>query len=212
MENLLLTHDNKKDTWSIQEGSYKLSSIDYKAFSKVWKEVINSSLYSNANLHYNVLLVNDGSQMMYNSLSNPSTATIVDPLAYDYCTKEVSAFVPTVPYRSVVDSLGNTRSLLLIDEPFKDAYSDCLSKNKYDLIFLSVKSVYDITLENVEALYKLLNEYGCLFIQRPSNILTDDEAELALEHYFSYLSVRVRSSSEGISHTFSVYRKMQGLI
>ena len=76
-------NDNKKN-WVITEGNtgYTLFANDYKSFSKTWKEVINSCLYTTANTQYNSLLINDGSQLIYNSIVATGTATIVDPLAY----------------------------------------------------------------------------------------------------------------------------------
>ena len=208
----LTFNNNKKDNWVLNEPNYELSSNDYKSFSKIWKEVIDSCLYTTAQLSYDVLLVNDGSQLIYNAIKNPIIATIVDPLAYEYIAEECQNVLNTVEFKNTTDALGHKRSLVLIDESFTEAYEDCLYKNKYDLVFLNLKSAEDLTLKNVERYFTVLNDYGCLFIQKPNNIEIDSEVGTALEHYFAYLSVRVRSSTTGHSQSFIVYRKIQGLI
>lgn len=208
----LTFNNNKKDNWVITEPEYTLSSNDYKSFSRIWKEVINACLYTTPESFYNVLLVNDGSQLIYNSLESPSTSVIVDPYAYEYVQGDFQNVLHTVPYKKGNDALGFERSLMLIDETFEEAFDDCLYKNKYDLVFLNMKSLNDLTLKNVEKYFSIINDYGCLFIQKPNNLDLDAEIETSLDHYFSYLSVRVRSSTTGVSQSFIVFRKIQGLI
>ena len=206
-------NDNKKN-WVITEGNtgYTLFANDYKSFSKTWKEVINSCLYTTANTQYNSLLLNDGSQLIYNSIVATGTATIVDPLAYEYTASPYKDVLHTVPFKNLTDTLNKDRKLVLIDETFNEAYDDCLYKNKYDLIFLNVKSEDDLSLKNIEKYFLLLEDFGCLFIQQGSDIQVEDLSDTTLEHYFSYLSVRIRSSNTGNSQSFKVYRKIQGLI
>ena len=206
-------NDNKKN-WVITEGNtgYTLFANDYKSFSKTWKEVINSCLYTTANTQYNSLLINDGSQLIYNSIVATGTATIVDPLAYEYTASPYKDVLHTVPFKNLTDTLNKDRKLVLIDETFNEAYDDCLYKNKYDLIFLNVKSEDDLSLKNIEKYFLLLEDFGCLFIQQGSDIQVEDLSDTTLEHYFSYLSVRIRSSNTGNSQSFKVYRKIQGLI
>ena len=98
-----------------------------------------------------MLLVNDGSQLIYNAIKNPINATIVDPLAYEYIAEECQNVLNTVEFKNTTDALGHKRSLVLIDESFTEAYEDCLYKNKYDLVFLNLKSAEDLTLKNVES-------------------------------------------------------------
>lgn len=209
-----LNFNNNKNTWAVEEETtgYTLTSNDFKSFSKTWKEVIASCLYTSANLQYNSLVINDGSQLIYNSIVTPGEVTIVDPYAYEYTQDGLNTTLSTVPFKNVTDALGNTRKLTLIDETFEEAYEDCLYKNKYDLIFLNVKSEEDLHYKNIEKYFMLLEDYGCFFLQVPSNIEMDEQAKVTLEHYFSYLSIRIRSSSTGHSQSFIVYRKIQGLI
>lgn len=206
-------NDNKKN-WVITEGNtgYTLFANDYKSFSKTWKEVINSCLYTTANTQYNSLLINDGSQLIYNSIVATGTATIVDPLAYEYTETPYKDVLHTVPFKNLTDTLNKDRKLVLIDDTFNEAYDDCLYKNKYDLIFLNVKSEDDLSLKNIEKYFLLLEDFGCLFIQQGANVEAETLSDTTLEHYFSYLSVRIRSSNTGNSQSFKVYRKIQGLI
>lgn len=206
-------NDNKKN-WIITEDNtgYTLYANDFKSFSKTWKEVITSCLYTTQNSQYTSLLINDGSQLIYNSIIATGTVTIVDPLAYEYTESPYKEVLHTVPFKNVTDTLKKDRKLMLIDETFDEAYEDCLYKNKYDLIFLNVKSEDDLSVKNIEKYFLLLEDFGCLFIQHSSNIIPEDLSDTTLEHYFSYLSVRIRSSNTGNSQSFKVYRKIQGLI
>lgn len=209
---MLLKTDNK-NTWNItEETGYRLTSSDYRSFSKTWKDAILSCLHKNLNQEYRTLLINDGSQLIYNSIPTPGEVTLVDPLAYEYTTPEVKEQLSTVAFKNIKDALGNTRKLVLIDETFEEAYTDCLHKNKYDLIFLNVKSAEDLHFKNIEKYFLLLEDFGCFFLQIPANVEMDEQAKVTLEHYFSYLSIRVRSSSDNVSQSFIVYRKIQGLI
>lgn len=206
-------NDNKKN-WIITENTtgYTLYANDFKSFSKTWKEVITSCLYTAQDSQYNFLIINDGSQLIYNSIVATGTATIVDPLAYEYTESPYKEVLHTVPFKNMTDTLNKNRKLVLIDETFSEAYDDCLHKNKYDLIFLNVKSEEDLSVKNIEKYFLLLDDFGCLFIQDSANIIAEDLSETTLEHYFSYLSVRIRSSNTGNSQSFKVYRKIQGLI
>ena len=206
-------NDNKKN-WIITESNtgYTLYANDFKSFSKTWKEVVSSCLQTSTNSQYNSLIVNDGSQLIYNSLVAAGTTTIVDPLAYEYTEAPFKDVLYTVPFKNVTDTLQKNRKLVLLDETFADAYEDCLYKNKYDLIFINVKSAEDLSLKSIERYFLLLEDFGCLFIQVGSDIDIDDISDTSLEHYFSYLSVRIRSSNTGNSQSFKVYRKIQGLI
>ena len=204
----------RKDNWVINENNsnYKLSELDYKTYSKVWRETIESCIFSYIPKLYKTLLINDASQLIYNSISYPTKATIVDPLAYVYTESVYKKLLNTVPFKNYIDSLGINRTLTLIDENFEDAFLDCLSKNKYDLIFINIKKIEDINYKTIEQFFTILNDYGCLFIQIPTDIELDKETSLTLNHYFSFLSSRIRGSVIGSSQSFIVYRKIQGLI
>lgn len=204
----------RKDNWVINENNsnYQLSELDYKTYSKVWRETVNSCLCSLVPRNYKVLIINDASQLIYNSLSIPSKTTLVDPLAYMYTETPYKELLNTVSYKNYMDSFGNVRTLSLIDETFDQAYTDCLSKNKYDLLFINIKSVEDLTYKTVEQFFTLLSDYGCLFMQIPLDIQLEKETVLTLNHYFSFLSSRTRGSIVGSSQSFTVYRKIQGLI
>lgn len=209
-----LDFNNNKKNWIITEEKtgYKLFANDFLSFSKTWKEIISSCLYATENKEYKSLLVNDGSQLIYNSLIAAGEATIVDPYAYVYTEDPVKDALSTVPFKNVVDALSKTRKLTLIDDSFLDAHEDCLYKNKYDLLFLNVKTVEDLSVQSIEKYFLLLEDFGCLFIQQGAEVETTVETDTCLDHYFSYLSVRIRSSNTGNSQTFKVYRKIQGLI
>lgn len=211
---MTLSFNNNKKNWHItEEGSgYVLSTNDFKSFSKTWKDVVDSSLYISPTSVYETLLINDGSQLIYNSITSPTIATLVDPYCYDYTKGDYLETLSTTDYKNTIDTLGNTRKLTLIDDSFEEAYEDCLEKNKYDLIFITVKNQADVSLKNIERYFSLLRDFGCLFIQQGANIESESEAEAALDHYFAYLSIRVRSSTSGVSQSFKVFRKIQGLI
>lgn len=211
---MVLDFNNNKKNWIITEDTseYTLFANDFKSYSKTWKEVISSCLYTAQETQHKTLLVNDGSQLIYNSTTAIGTSTIVDPFAYEYTKSPISDSLHTVPFKNVTDALGKERKLVLIDDTFTEAYDDCLFKNKYDLIYLTVKTEEDLSLKSIEKYFLLLEDYGCLFIQHGANIEMSDEASTSLEHYFSFLSIRIRSSNTGHSQSFKVYRKIQGLI
>lgn len=209
-----LTFNDNKKNWIITENitGYNLYANDFKSFSKTWKEVISSCLYTSQDSQYNTLLINDGSQLIYNSLIATGSCTIVDPLAYDYTKSPYKDVLNTVSFKNIKDTLNKTRKLVLIDDDFETAYEDCLYKNKYDLIFINVKTPEDLSVKSIEKYFLLLEDFGCLFIQESSNVLLEELSDTTLDHYFSYLSVRIRSSNTGNSQLFKVYRKIQGLI
>lgn len=206
--------EHNKNNWYITEvnSGYTFSNNDFRSFSKTWKDALLSCLHVAENSEYTALLINDGSQIFYNNTPSPGSYTIVDMLAYDYTKNPFKDLLITNSFKNVKDSFGKARKLVLIDESFENAYSDCLYKNKYDIIYVNVKSKGDVSVSNIEKYFNLLNDFGCLFIQQGANLELDTDSETTLDHYFSYLSIRLRSSSLGISNSFKIYRKIQGLL
>jgi hypothetical protein len=95
---------------------------------------------------------------------------------------------------------------------FEEALEDECFKSKYNAICVSVKHPNDISLENIEKYFLLLEDYGCLFIQI-SNENFSEEIKLNLDHYFSLLTTKIRTSTaHGNMQIFNSYIKISSLV
>ncbi len=201
---------NSNENWTIESnGSYKLNNQDHKAFHKVW-----SNNFRDGILHpgQSVLLVNDADQIFYNSLYVPLTVTLVDPVCYQFCESPFKNVLSTVPFKNNLDSLGYLHKLTLLDVSFTEALEDGCLKQKFNSICVNVKDPSDISLEALENYFLLLEDYGCLFIQI-SNALFSEEMKTNLDHYFSLLNSKVRTSTaHGNMQTFNSYIKISSLV
>lgn len=211
------TTKNEKD-WSIkyydtnQDLVKLLDKNEYTMFSKAWKDTVQNNFYLSPFTTHRTLLINDALQVIYNSLVNPTLATIVDPLAYQALSEEVQELLDTRDVFTTTDTLGNKRSLMLIDDSFDEAYTDCLSKNKYDNIFIYARDEKDILPETIEKYYLMLEDYGFLFIELSSTVSFKTVSKTTLDHYFSILESKVRTPVTKNTHQFLTYRKIKGLV
>lgn len=203
-----LTHNN--DSWLIESDSgYKLNNQDHKTYHKVWSNNFQEGILKQG---YSVLLINDADQIFYNSLYGPLTVTLVDPDCYKLCEGKLKSVLSTVDFKNVVDSLGHSHKLTLLDMSFEEAKEDGCFKHKYNSICVSVKSSSDLSLEKIEQYFLLLEDFGCLFIQIENNLLTE-EIKLNLDHYFSLLNTKIRTSTaHGNMQTFNSYIKISSLV
>lgn len=188
--------------------TYHTNSYDYKHAYKNWTQTLKDPL-----LEYdsNILLINDGDQIFYNSYKLPSIATIVDPNAYLFTQTDFKKYLNTTEFLNTVDSLGHIRKLTLIDSTFNDAIEDGCFNTTYSLIFVNVKQEQDISNFNLEKYFLLLEDYGFLCIQL-NNKYNNNNVKSTLEHYFTNLSEKFKTTSISESHSFLVYRKMSNLI
>lgn len=198
------------DTWLIEsDNGYKLNSQDHKTFHKVWSSNFQDGVLKNA---FDVLLINDADQIFYNSLYGPLTVTLVDPDCYKLCESRFKSTLSTVPFKNVQDSLGYTHKLTLLDMTFQEALEDGCFKQKYNAICINARSADDLSLEKIENYFLMLEDYGCLFVQ-VSNEVFSEEVKLNLDHYFSLLNNKVRTSTaHGNMQTFNSYIKISSLV
>lgn len=198
------------DTWLIEsDNGYKLNSQDHKTFHKVWSSNFQDGVLKNAS---DVLLINDADQIFYNSLYGPLTVTLVDPDCYKLCESRFKSTLSTVPFKNVQDSLGYTHKLTLLDMTFQEALEDGCFKQKYNAICINARSADDLSLEKIENYFLMLEDYGCLFVQ-VSNEVFSEEVKLNLDHYFSLLNNKVRTSTaHGNMQTFNSYIKISSLV
>lgn len=200
-------------SWSIynlvdNKLEYHTNSYDYKYAYRNWYLTLKEQL-----LEYdsNMLLINDGDQVFYNAYKLPTTATIVDKNAYLLSEDKYKKYLNTTKFLNTVDSLGHVRKLTLIDTSFMESLQDGCFNTKYDLIFVNVKSKEDIDTPTLEKYFLLLNDYGFLCVQSNSTFFTD-AIRSTLDHYFTNLSEKFKTTSISESHSFLVYRKMSNLI
>ena len=95
---------------------------------------------------------------------------------------------------------------------FEEAKEDGCFKHKYNSICVAVKNASDLSLEKIEQYFLLLEDFGCLFIQVANELLAED-AKLNLDHYFSLLNTKIRTSTaHGNMQTFNSYIKISSLV
>lgn len=198
------------DTWLIEsDHGYKLNSQDHKTFHKVWSSNFQDGVLKNG---FDVLLINDSDQLFYNSLYGPLTVTLVDPDCYKLCEGRFKSILSTVPFKNVQDSLGYIHKLTLLDMTFQEALEDGCFKQKYNAICINARSPDDLSLEKIENYFLMLEDYGCLFVQ-VSNEVFSEEVKVNLDHYFSLLNNKVRTSTaHGNMQTFNSYIKISSLV
>lgn len=211
-------HTNISDkNWTINylsDNSYKklIDKNEYTTFSRAWREIFSNSFSYNNSAVFNSLLINDSLQLIFSSIVNPTTTTIVDPLSYDVFTEDITNLISVRKPFTFKDSLHKERSLMLIDESFSEAFDDCLYKNKYDLICLQVRNDSELLPETIEKYYMLLNDYGFLFIEINSKTILEPISKTTLDHYFTLLENKVRTPISKDTHQFLMYRKIKGLV
>lgn len=198
------------DSWSYTEPYFQVSNVDIKSMSKMFRRISEPFLYKTETSK--VLLINDGLQIIYNSLVTPVDACIVEPKVYEFTQPEYKEIFNTVEYKNSIDSLGCQRKLALIDETFEEAYFDTLYTNKYDHIFLIAKNKEDLTRKNIEKYFLLLRNNGYLFIMKPSTLHFEKQCLKTLDHYFVYQGVRRRTTALGVINTYLSYLKLEGLV
>lgn len=208
MTDYQITHNNKN--WTItNQSNYILSSQDYKSYSKTWATNLRDNLIKPTS---SVLLVNDAEQIFYNSLTGPLNVTLVDPDCYNFCEKEFTEILNTISFKNVKDSLGYFHKLTLIDLSFEEAFYDGCFKSKFNHICVNVKTPQDLSVENIEKYFLLLEDYGCIFVQISSELYTES-MKLHLDHYFSLLNTKYRLSfSKNKIQIFNTYIKISNLV
>lgn len=198
------------NNWLIECDNYKLNKQDQKTFSKVWTITFSEGVLNTKDS--NILLINDADQIFYSSLRTPANVTLVDVDAYTLCESPFDSHLGTVTFRNAVDSLGYSHKLVLLDDSFEAAFEDDCFKHKYNHICVNVKSFSDLTLENIEKYFLLLEDFGCLFIQTSNDFLTE-KTKVNLDHYFSLLSNKIRTSTaHGNMQIFNSYIKISSLV
>lgn len=203
------TIEINKENWKILGENYSINQYDYKAYYKIWSQTFKEQLIQNG---APVLLINDADQIFYNSISIPTISTIVDKDAYLFTESRFKKYLHTTPFTNIQDSLGYSRKLTLLDMSFDEALEDGCFKQKYDLIFINAKDESELSLLNVEKYFLLLNDFGFLCIQAEEPIFKQSVA-IRLNHYFSILSDKVRTSNaSGSLCYFLTYRKITNLI
>ena len=198
--------NNKYPT--LDDLTYHINEYDHKYAYKNWASSLDIQLI---NYDSNILLINDGDQIFYNAYKLPCIATIVDPLAYVFTKPEYKKYLCTTEFLNTVDSLGHKRKLTLIDSTFKEALEDGSFKTKYSLIFLNIKKKEDAYIKNIEQIFLLLEDYGFFCIQINNKHL-NQTLKNALEHYFTSIATKHKTTSLSESHSFLVLRKIPNLI
>lgn len=202
--------DNTTETdWNISHEDYSMNQYDHKSYHRIWSQNFKEKLIENS---APILLINDADQIFYNSIVQPTIATVVDPYAYLFTKAEYRRYLATTEFRSVVDSLGYARKLTLLDMTFKEALEDGCFKQKYDLIFINVKNKEELSLLSIENYFLLLNNFGFLCVQTNEDLFTQQNKS-HLDHYFTELSDKAKTSvCTGKINSFITYRKIVQLI
>lgn len=204
----MLEYTIEKD-WSISHEDYSMNQYDHKSYHKIWSQTFKEKLIENSSP---VLLINDADQIFYNSILQPTITTIVDPYAYLFTEIKYRKHLCTTSFLNVIDSLGYTRKLTLLDLTFDEAVEDGCFKSKFDLIFINVKDKQELSLTNIEKYFLLLNNFGFLCIQTNEDLFTQQNKS-HLDHYFTELSDKARTSNTtGKVNYFITYRKITQLI
>ena len=197
--------------WSIYEHAhntlnYHINSYDLRCASRYWKQSLSTPLVDYSS---NILLINDGDQVFYNSYAPPSIATILDP--YAYTLTQYKNYLPTTDFLNITDSLGHKRKLTLLDMTYKEAVEDECIKNKYSLIFLNVRKQEEVDIKILEQLFLSIEDYGFFCIQINSTFF-NTKVKNTLDHYFTLISSKFRTTTTGVSENFIIYRKIPYLI
>ena len=209
MKDYQIIYNNKNWVINNKNNNYVLSSQDYKSYNKTWTTNLRDNLIKP---NSSVLLINDGEQIFYNALVGPLNVTIVDPDCYEFCEKDLSEPLNTTPFKNIKDSLGYTHKLTLIDLSFKEAFFDECFKSKFNHICINAKSSEDLSVENIEKYFLLLEDFGCIFVQVSSDLYTES-MKLHLDHYFSLLNTKYRLSfSKNKIQIFNSYIKISNLV
>ena len=195
--------------FKIDAYTYSLDDYDMRAHRRIWKHIFLEGLIEK---NSNVLLINDADQIFYNCINIPTTATIVDPHAYEFTKPYLSKYLFTSSFINTVDSFGFKRTLTLIDEEFMDAWKDQCFRTKYDLIFVNVKDRHELSVEYIERYFLMLKEFGFLALQFKSEDYHISYKN-TIEHYFTslYEKVRTTRSDQKLVHYF-LFRKISSLI